>query len=277
MIIDAHQHYWDPARGDYGWMTPDLTAFWRVFAPGNLEPELASSGVCGTVLVQAAPTTQETDYLLALAEAHASIFGVVGWINLLSADACEQIAIRAAHPKFCGLRPMLQDLEDPAWILRADVAPALTCMASYGLVFDALVRPHQMAGIATLARRFPELTVVLDHAAKPNIANGQIAEWTNHLREFSGLNTVKCKLSGLLSEALPGADVADLQPYVDAMIEVFGSKRLIWGSDWPVLTGVSSYQDWLAMTVRLLSGFSHAERGDIMGGNSARIYRLATS
>src|SRR3954465_6629274 len=146
MTVDAHQHFWNPARGDYGWLTPD-NVIHRIFAPADLQPLLAESGVDGTILVQAAPTPAETDYMLDIARTTPFVLGVVGWIDLLAADAANQVRRRAADPLFLGVRPMLQDLPDPNWILQPALAPALEAIAATGLVFDALILSHQIAAI----------------------------------------------------------------------------------------------------------------------------------
>jgi L-fuconolactonase len=166
MIVDAHQHFWDPARGDYGWLKPD-NPIHRVFSPADLKPLLAQTGVDATILVQAAPTPAETDYMLGIARDTPWILGVVGWIDLLASNAANEVHRRAGDPLFLGVRPMLQDLADPDWILQPGLDPALSAIAAQGLVFDALIFSHQIAAITELAKRYPQLSIVLDHAAKP--------------------------------------------------------------------------------------------------------------
>ncbi len=274
MIIDAHQHYWDNARGDYGWLTPALPEYWRPFGPADLTPHLAAHGVGGTIVVQAAPTEAETDYLLALATRNASIRGVVGWVDLESPAAETAIRRRAAVPVFVGLRPMLQDLDDPAWILRERVLAALAVVADTNLVFDALVRVPQVASIMIAADQLPQMTIVLDHAAKPEIARQERVIWRDAMTQLARRPNVYCKLSGLLNEARSGATVDDLRFYSDVLLEVFGPDRLIWGSDWPVLTSVASYGDWMEMSKALLNDVSAEQRSAIFGENAQRVYRL---
>src|SRR3954468_19936700 len=166
MIVDAHQHLWDPARGDYDWLKAD-NPIHRVFGTADLRPLLVQAGVDATILVQAAPTSAETDYMLGIAHKTPFVLGVVGWVDMLAPDASDALRRRAADPLFLGVRPMLQDIPDPDWILQPGLTPALNTIAAEGVVFDALILPHQLTAITELARRHPQLSVVLDHAAKP--------------------------------------------------------------------------------------------------------------
>jgi len=176
MIVDAHQHFWDPARGDYGWLKPD-NPLHRVFSANDLWPLMAQAGVDATIIVQAAPTPAESDYMLGIARTTPWILGVVGWIDLGAADAVKEVQHRAGDPLFLGVRPMLQDLADPNWILQAKLAPALNAIATEGLAFDALILSHQIAAIIELAKRHPQLSIVLVHAPSRNLAIG--TPWRN--------------------------------------------------------------------------------------------------
>lgn len=271
--IDAHQHYWCIARGDYGWLTPDLSALYRDFGPSDLKPLLDRHGIDGTVLVQAAPTLAETRYLLDIAASCPDVLGVVGWVALDQAGALQDMAALTQSPKLKGLRPMLQDLDDD-WITSAPIDPALCAMAERGLVFDALVKPGHLKALGSRLRAHPDLQVVIDHAAKPGIGSGDFGSWRRDLAAIADLPQVSCKMSGLLTEAPAGADVEMLQPYVDAVLECFGPDRVMWGSDWPVLTSSASYDDWAAMTKALLRPVDDADRTAIMGGTATRVYRL---
>lgn len=276
MRIDAHQHFWDPARGDYGWLTPADTKLYRRFAPADLAPHLATHGIHGTILVQAAPTEAETAALLALADATPFVLGVVGWVDFDAPDCADRIARFAAHPKAVGLRPMLQDIPEPDWIGAPSRRPALEAMVTHRLVFDALVRPDGMPAIAKLARRYPELTIILDHCGKPHVADAPEASWLASLNEIAATPNTACKLSGLLTEFPGNASDADLQPYVDAVLASFGPDRVLWGSDWPVLLLSSDYPAWSDMTERLLAGCDGNAHAAIRGGNARRLYRLET-
>ncbi|QIE43410.1 amidohydrolase family protein (plasmid) [Rhodobacteraceae bacterium SC52] len=272
MIIDAHQHFWQPARGDYGWLTPSLTALYRDFMPLDLAPLLDQNGVSGTILVQAAPTVAETQFMLRIADETPFVFGVVGWVDFADPAAPHTIAALAAHPKLVGLRPMIQDIACDDWMLRDDLTPAFEAMIEHGLVFDALVLPRHLPRLARLLERHPTLKVVIDHAAKPEIAARQFDAWARDMAVLARLPHVFCKLSGLLTEAGESWSVSDLDPYVDHLFAIFGSERLIWGSDWPVLTLAASYDRWMQIAQSCVA--ETAARVDIFGQNAVRAYGL---
>ena len=173
MRIDSHQHFWDLSRGDYDWLTPDLFEIYRDFSPVDLEPLLASNKFDGTVVVQATDTEAETEYLLSLADRHDWIWGVVGWVDMENPAAPARIAEFAEHPKFVGIRPMIQGLEDDAWMLRPALAPAISALIEQNLCFDALVLPRHLGHLKMFLSRYPDLKVVIDHGAKPNIKADQ--------------------------------------------------------------------------------------------------------
>ena len=273
MIVDAHQHFWDPARGDYGWLKPD-NPIHRVFDTNDLRPLLVQTGVDATILVQAAPTPAETDYMLGIARKTPFVLGVVGWIDLESADAADEVRRRAADPLFLGVRPMLQDLADPDWILRRELEPALNAIAAEGLVFDALVLSHQLGAITELAQRHPQLAIVLDHAAKPRLGDADaMPAWARGIESLAALPNVTCKLSGLLTEVQPGGGKDDVMRAAGILFDLFGASRLLWGSDWPVLTLAGDYQDWFELAREAVAAKDSSAVRAVMGGNAVRIYR----
>lgn len=274
MIVDAHFHCWQLARADYGWLTPALGRVYRDVSIDDWQAEAAVCGVRAGVLVQAAPTVAETDFLLAQAAAHAAVRGVVGWADLLAPDAPQRIAQLAARPKLRGLRPMLHDLPDPAWILQPRLAPALRAMVEHGLVFDALVRPAHLPALRQLCRRHPALRVVIDHAAKPDIAAAAWQPWAGAMAALAAETQALCKLSGLLTEAGPGLPASSTQRWAAHVLACFGPQRVLWGSDWPVLEGVASYAAWWAQTQAALADLAPAERAEVLGGTAVRVYRL---
>ena len=271
MIIDAHQHVWRLGRGDYDWLTPDLQPIYRDFDAGEMQGVLDAAGVERTVLIQAAPTEAETDFLLELAAGSSAVAGVVGWTDLRDPRAPERIAARAAQPKFRGLRPMLQADPDARWILEPVAAPALDAMEGAGLSFDALIRTDQLPIVAQLAAARPGLAIVIDHAAKPPIASGELAGWRSLIADCARLPHVLCKVSGLLTEAGSRRADADLAPVVDHLLEVFGPDRLMWGSDWPLLNMAGDYSGWLEQARRVIG--SDAAQA-VFGRTAARFYRL---
>lgn len=273
--IDAHLHLWRLSRGDYGWITDDLVPLRRDFEPADARAELVRAGVAGAILVQAAPTIEETRFLLKHAEAHDWLEGVVGWVDLEARDAPEQIARLAEHPKLKGIRPMIQDIPDPAWMLRPTLTPALRAVSSLDLAFDALVTPRHLDHLQTLLDRHPELRVVIDHGAKPVIAQGAFTSWAAGMSRLGRASAAFCKLSGLVTEAGPDWTSQRLRPYVDHVLETFGPDRLVFGSDWPVVTLASDYRRWITTARALLGELGADDQARIFGGNAASLYRLS--
>ena len=236
MRIDAHQHFWRVDRGDYRWLTAaDHPLICRDFGPDDLRPLLAEAGVDRTILVQAAPTVEETRFLLDIAADTDFVAGVVGWVDLEAPDATATIEALVARGGLLGLRPMLQDLPDDDWILRPSLSPALDAMAAAGLRFDALVKPRHLSALIRFLDRRPDLPVVIDHGAKPDIAGAELRSWASAIHDIARTTQTRCKLSGLVTEAGGGWTAETLKPFVDVLLEAFGPTRLMWGSDWPVV------------------------------------------
>lgn len=275
MLVDAHFHAWRLDRADYGWLTPALAPIYRDVSIVDWERQSRPCGVVAGVLVQAAPNEAETAYLLAMAQAHESVIGVVGWVDLLAPDASQSIERLAAHPKLRGLRPMLQDIADAKWILQPALDPALEAMVRCGLVFDALVKPVHLPHIVELARRHPKLTLVIDHAGKPDVAGRMWQPWADDLVRVAAETSAVCKLSGLLTEAgsTPAPDAA--RRWAAHALRCFGPQRVLWGSDWPVLELAADYGIWWRETQAMLTPFDPAARAAVLGGNALRIYGRA--
>jgi L-fuconolactonase len=273
--IDAHHHVWSLARGDYGWLTPDLTPLHRDFSMRDLAPLMEQANVTATVLIQAAPTVKETRHLLDVAKRSDGVVkGVVGWVDLGAPDAIPTLTHLARNPILKGVRPMLQDMDDPAWILRAEVGRTLAALPRLGLRFDALVKPAQLPALLPMIDRNPDLAVVVDHGAKPDIARGMWEPWARLMRAVADNPRVRCKLSGLVTEAGPGWTIDMLRRYFDFLVEIFGPQRLMWGSDWPVVNLAGTYQSWFAATVALTADWSAEDRAALMGGTARRFYGL---
>jgi L-fuconolactonase len=284
-MIDAHFHSWQLSRGDYGWLTPAVGSIYRDVPVADWQKLAAPLGIAGGVLVQAAPTVAETLHLLALAEANAAVLGVVGWVDFKAADAVTQIEKLAKndrkYPKLKGLRPMLHDLPDPAWILQPAVQPAIVAMEKLGLVFDALIRPVHLQNILTIAQRYPNLSIVIDHCAKPEIAHGVDAAWqpwADGMAALAALPNVSCKLSGLLTEAGSSHEPSICKPWIEYALKVFGSERILWGSDWPVLESAKNdencYQTWFEMCQLYTKHLTSMQRNNIFSNNTKNIYKL---
>jgi len=276
-MIDAHFHCWQLARGDYGWLTPDLAPIYRDVSVAAWQQHAQACGVKGGVLVQAAPTAQETVFLLQQAQANPMVLGVVGWIDMLAVDAAEQVAHCAKEPLLKGLRPMLQDLDDPDWILQPAVRPALEAMAHSGLVLDALIRPVHLPRILALTHAHPNLRVVVDHGAKPVIDAAALQAWTGSMKQLADRtdpDQVVCKMSGLWTEAPAGSPVEVVRPWCNALLDIWGPRRLLWGSDWPVLELAGPYDSWRALSLEVLSGLASIEQSAVLGDNARRFYQL---
>ncbi|MDZ4373004.1 MAG: amidohydrolase family protein [Phenylobacterium sp.] len=274
MRIDAHHHFWRPARGDYGWLEQAPSTIVRDFLPGDLAPLLAARGIDRTILVQAAPSEAETHFLLDLAAETPFVAGVVGWVDFEAPDAALRVRAAAARPGLVGLRPMVQDLADDAWLARSELDPVFEALVETGLRFDALVRPRQLPALLKRIARNPQLKVVIDHGAKPEIASGPFAAFEAWGRAMRGLaeTGAYCKLSGLVTEASEDWRVDDLRPYADLLIKAFGPGRLMWGSDWPVLNLNGDYLAWSDAADRLMEGLSADDRGRVRGGAAAEFY-----
>lgn len=274
-LIDAHQHYWRVDRGDYAWLHDAPTALQRDFLPADLQPQRAAAGVAGSVLVQAAASEAETRYLFKLARADRRILGVVGWVDFEAPDAPSRIdaLLRDGDALLLGLRPMAQDHPDPDWLARPALDAAFGHLQEHGLAFDALVKPAQLPALQKRLRREHELRVVLDHAGKPDIAHGRFDDWAQPIRELAALPNVCCKFSGLLTELAPGMPGDALAPYVDHLFACFGADRLIWGSDWPVLTLRDSYAHWLELARALARQRAPHALDNIFGRNALAFYR----
>jgi L-fuconolactonase len=272
MRIDAHHHLWALARGDYGWLVPDLAAIYRDFSLSDLAPHLDAAGIEGTILVQAAPTEAETMFLLDIAESAEVVRGVVGWTDFDADDAAARIDALAARSLLVGLRPMVQDIDDDDWLLGSALTPLLAATARKGLVFDALVLPRHLQRLLRVVGRHPDLEFVLDHCGKPRIATGEIATWQRDIALLAEHPNIVCKLSGLVTEAAPDWQIADLSQVVDHVRACFGPRRMLWGSDWPVVDLAGGYGRWLAAAENLVADLAPGEKAGVFGGNAARIY-----
>lgn len=276
-VIDAHQHFWRLDRGDYGWITPDLAPIYRDFGPGDLAPLLAAAGIGETILVQAAPTAAETRFLLHTAWATSFVAGVVGWADMAAPDAPDAIARLAEDASLVGIRPMIHDIPDPDWMLGRALEPAFRALIELDLTFDALVRPRHLANLRVLLARHPDLRLIIDHGAKPDLAGwGRSREtraaWAEAMQGLARSTPAACKLSGLVTEAGRGWRVDDLRPYVEHLLECFGTDRVIWGSDWPVVDLAGGYAAWWDATQACLTGLDPDARAKVLGGNAARYY-----
>ena len=280
--IDSHQHFWQLSRGDYSWLTKDLSALYRDYLPRDIEKELALAKVSETILVQATDTVAETEFLFFHAYKHSFISGVVGWVDMEDANAIKQLTWFMENPYFKGIRPMLQDIDDVDWILKTELTPVFKFLEDNSLSFDALVLPKHLANLKILLTRHPKLRVVIDHGGKPDISNalGKTisdsvnSQWAEDIKALAAHENVFCKLSGLVTEAGEGASYKDIEPYMSHLYKCFGAKKLMWGSDWPVVNLTSDYSTWSEIAAGFINQLPISEQESIWSGAAKEFYRM---
>jgi L-fuconolactonase len=278
--VDAHHHLWDPARRAYPWMDESVAAIRRPFGVADLDAAAGPEGFEATIAVQAVSSVEETEELLDAAAVPGRVAGVVGWVDLADPEAAATLAALRARPggrALVGVRHQVHDEPDPDWLLRDQVLEGLAAVADAGLVYDLLVRERELPAARVVAERLPELTLVVDHLAKPRIREGAMEPWTGGLAALARHPNVACKVSGLVTEADWTAwTPAQLVPYVAHAAEVFGPERLLFGSDWPVCLLAAGYAEVVAAATEALgrAGLGPAEREAVLGANARRLYRL---
>lgn len=271
MRIDAHQHFWNLARDDYFWMTDQMAAIRRNFRPDDLLPHLKAAGFDKTVLVQAAPTVEETEYLLGIADAHPVVGKVVGWINFEDETHRHHLERWARHEKFAGVRPMVQDIPDPEWVHRPDVQWGFDAVVDLGLTLDALGFPVHAAPFLRLFEKYPSMKAVVDHCMKPQIADDAFDDWSVAMSRIADETGAYCKLSGLITESGSNWNAEKLRPYAEHILSAFGADRVMFGSDWPVLNLASDYPTWYEIATSFVP---EVDREKVFGGTAARFYGI---
>jgi len=273
-MIDAHAHIWRLSRGDYGFPTPELTAIYRDFEATDLETHLLRNGIDRAVLVQAAASVNETEFLLSVADENEWVGAVIGWIDAEDASGIQQLETWSRHSKFRGIRPMLQDIADDHWIQREAVRKTLDALTELNLSLDCLVLPRHLKVLLDVLEKHPDLHATIDHCAKPAIRSGLWQPWADDIRAIASNTAAYCKLSGLVTEAGAKADPFSLAPYVEHVLECFGSSRVMFGSDWPVVTLANEYDEWLTMAQRLTSHLRVQEQDAVFEGNAEMFYNI---
>jgi len=272
MKLDSHQHFWSYDAAQYPWIPPG-SPLHRNWLPPDLAPLLATAGLDGCIAVQARQTLEESHWLLELAEHHAIIKGVVGWVDLRSPDVDRDLEALARHPKFAGVRHVVQDEPDVNFMLGAEFLRGIGKLRAHRLTYDILIFPQQLPAAIELARRFPEQPFVIDHIAKPHIKDGTLEPWRTQIRELAKAPNVLCKVSGLVTEADHALwKPADFMPYLDIVFEAFGEDRLMYGSDWPVCLFAASYARMFMLIDDYTRTLSATARGKFFGSNAARFY-----
>jgi L-fuconolactonase len=279
-IVDAHQHLWEFAQHPQTWMNPATdAAINRDFVVDDLRAATASVDLLATVVVQSVNDADETTHLIARADAASDLIaGVVGWADLTGADLDDRLNRWCEQPgghRLVGFRHLVQNEPDTGWLDRPDVRRGLQTLARHGLAFDLLVNGEHFAAAIRVAADLPETRFVLDHLGKPPFRSGDLAQWTTHLRQLGELPNVWAKVSGLVTEAAPGArSAAHLQPAVDVALEAFGPKRLMFGSDWPVCLLAADYTEVVTLAEQLLASLSEVERRRVFVENALEFYGL---
>lgn len=273
-MIDSHQHFWQVGRFDYPWMSSDLGVLYRDYLPADLTPILGRHGIEQTVLVQASNSIEESRWLLDLADANGFIAGVVGWVDLTDTDT--HLDELCAHPKFKGVRHLVESEPNDDWLIQPTVLSGLKKLSVRGCAYDLLVHTRHLKYVPQVAESCPDLQFVVDHMAKPPIARNEINEWSAAMKRVAAFPNIHCKLSGLVTEANWASwQTDDLRPYVERTLELFGVDRMMFGSDYPVCLLASSYDRVFGSFQELLKDLSEDDRDKIFSKNAQRFYRLA--
>ena len=275
MRVDAHQHFWKYDAAEYEWIDDSMAAIRRDFLPEDLELELERNEFHGSVAVQARQTLEETRWLLELAERSSKIFGVVGWVDLCSADVRAQVSVLARNRKLVGIRHIVQSEPDDRFLLRQDFVRGITTLEEFDLAYDILIYTKHLPVAAEFVERFPKQRFVLDHLAKPAIKLQEIESWAAGVRRLAAFPNVFCKLSGLVTEAdWQRWKPEDITPYLDIAFATFGASRLMIGSDWPVCLVAGSYSRALDVVKNYLQFYPAETRDAVLGENARRFWRL---
>jgi L-fuconolactonase len=278
VIVDSHHHFWNPNNAEYPWMTGPYEQLKRPFGPSDLAPILEELGVDRTVVVQARQDLAETRSLLSMAAEYEWLGGVVGWVDLTDADLTSTLSEIKDGPGggwLVGVRHLVHDEPDARWLTRDEVMRGLEAVAAAGLVYDLLVRPRELPAATEAASRLPGLSFVIDHMAKPAISRGELQPWADRLQAIAALPNVRCKISGLVTEAdWMNWSRKDFERYVGMTVEWFGADRVMWGSDWPVCTVAASYDDVLTVSSDLLEGMIGTDLTDVMGACAMETYGI---
>jgi L-fuconolactonase len=275
MRIDAHQHFWQYDAVEYRWISDAMAVLRRDFLPADLKPLLQEWGFDGCVAVQARQSPEETRWLLQLAGENEFIRGVVGWVDLRSPNLPDQLQELTRNPKLVAVRHVVQDEPDDAFMQRPDFRRGIARLEEFGLAYDILVYPRQLKAAIKLVAEFPTLRFVLDHIAKPLIAQGAMDPWRTDLRALAQFPNVSCKVSGMVTEARwKDWRPQDFRPYLDVVFDCFGPQRLMIGSDWPVCTVAAGYCATMKLVTDYICQLPQEQQEAVLGGNCAAFYRL---
>lgn len=275
MKIDAHQHFWefDPAK--HSWIGEEMAVLKRDFMPDELEAEFTANDIDGCVAVQADQSESETDFLITCSEQHNIIKGVVGWTDLMAPDVEKRLEAYAQQPVVKGFRHVIQDEQDPEFILNDKFQRGLKNLHKYNFTYDLLIFPHQLEAALKAVALNPDQHFVLDHIAKPDIRRQKIDGWGNMICALSKHENVTCKISGMVTEAdWQFWRYEHFEPYLDCIFHSFGPDRIMYGSDWPVCLVAAEYNDVKKVAMQYISGLSKTEQAQVMGLTAMDFYNI---
>ncbi|HEY6445392.1 MAG TPA: amidohydrolase family protein [Acidobacteriaceae bacterium] len=274
-MIDAHHHLWQFNDRDYVWMSGAMGSLRRDFLIPDLEAVAQESGVTGTIAVQARQSLTETKWLLDLAAQHPLVRGVVGWVPLCDALVEAELESLARNQQLRSVRHVLHDEPDDFYMLREDFNRGVGLLRSFGLAYDILIFERHLPQTIEFVDRHPEQVFVVDHIAKPRIRERVVSPWRENITELAKRENVFCKVSGMATEADWGAwSIEQMRPYFDTVLAAFGPRRLMFGSDWPVLTLAGTYRRWVDSFRSFIANLSADEQREISEGTAQRAYRL---
>ena len=275
MIIDSHQHFWNYEPEKHSWIDDEMSVIRRDFLSDDLQKVFDENGVDACVAVQADQTTEETDFLISLAENNNFIKGVVGWVDLRSESIEEDLLKYKKYDVVKGFRHVVQQEQDHNFMLRPEFLNGIELLGKYDLCYDILIFPHQLGATLELVKKFPNQKFVIDHIAKPYIKDGFFEGWAVMMREIAKNQKVYCKISGMITEAdYKTWTPEQVHPYMKLVLESFGAGRVMYGSDWPVCLVAGNYSIVKALVTDFISDLSLEQQNAIMGGNAAKFYNL---
>lgn len=273
-MIDAHQHFWKYDAARHAWISDDMKAIRKDFQPADLRPHLEKNGIGGSVVVQVDQTEDETLSMLALANQHDFIRGVVGWIDLRNANLVSRLEYFSTLKKLKGFRHIVQG-ESRGFLAQPSFINGVRKLRDFDFTYDLLVYHHQLGEAIDFLKQIPDTPIVVDHLAKPSIATGELAQWEKNMRTLAAFPNVSCKVSGMVTEARwTGWKFKDFVPYLDVVFDAFGKDRLLYGSDWPVCLVAASYDQQFSILQQYLEEFSFTEKNKVLGENAERFYNL---
>lgn len=273
--IDSHQHFWKYNEQTHSWIDDEMAVIRRDFLPADIKSEFERNQIDACVAVQADQSLEENDFLLNLSKENNFINAIVGWVDFRSADLVSQLEKYAEEPLMKGFRHIVQGEEDPNFLLRANFLNGIKKLQRFDYTYDILVFPHQLGAVLEFVKKFPNQKFIIDHIAKPYIKDGFFDGWALSMREIGACENVYCKISGMVTEAdYAHWNYSQLRPYLSLILESFGTKRICFGSDWPVCLVAADYSEIVSIAKKFASEFSESEQEDFWGNNAIRFYNI---